>query len=795
VSVDVATLSLKVDSTDVKGATSAMDRMTSVGSGLEGVVKKVVAAWASWKVVEYAREAATLAARYETLGVVMGAVGRNAGYSQGQMALYAQALQQTGISAIESRNVLTMMAGAQMDLAKSSEMARIAQDAAVIGNINSSEAFQRMVQGIRSGETEILRTIGISVNFEQAYQKMGKTLGKTSKDLTDLEKLMARQNIVMEYGSKIAGAYEASMGTAGKQALSMTRYLEDLQVKVGEAFLPAFSESVMTLTGALKEANEWIDSNHAGITDLAQSMNSAVVSGEAFLGTLSQIAGGSGTASDSLEVLSTVFRGIGLTIATTADLIQTAVGDVAVIVGSLANIPGMDNPIYSWGKNQINGANALDKFLDSVEQGQGKVSAAAIKTEQLASAQEAVNKYTAEYNRLKGAMERAGDDSKENRDLLEQLGLWKDIFTFKVASLKAGTPEEMGPVAPAPMLGAASRNGPSGTGAGVSLFQREIELLKWQSEQYTKSAESASKHADAITKDNLALQDFVNSLQPAVVEAEKMAQVQYDLGWALADGIINQEKYNELLGTAKVKFTAAGQAAEGYKRSLQQDAARLSDPTSEAGQRLNDMFRGGLISAEIYQREMQKVRLEQLRLKAEAGNTWAIIGDVVTQNAGHATDAMVNWMDNLDGVGRSWKTLGDTVRSVISDMLVQMQRAIIQQQLMQPLMNWAGSAIGGMFTGGTTSGAMNSGAGYSFTGVGDIGAGAMSYGGSFSAPQSAQSTIIINIASDGTSNTKNSGNAMAQEIQRNVEPMVLKVIDKHMRPGGRLNPTSGGGMR
>lgn len=259
--MDVASLSIKIDSTDVKSATRAMDGATSSGINLESIIKKVAVGWGLMKVADYARDVATLAARYETLGAVMGVVGNNAGYTRAQMAGFEVELTKTGISMIGARDALTMMAGAQMDLTKSSQMARIAQDAAVIGNINSSEAFQRMVQGIRSGETEILRTIGISVNFEQAYQKIGQTLGKTSKDLTDLEKLMARQNVVMEYGSKIAGAYEASMGTAGKQLLSMQRYAEDLQVVFGGIFSDAFGVVVQTLNSALADTKKWLEQN------------------------------------------------------------------------------------------------------------------------------------------------------------------------------------------------------------------------------------------------------------------------------------------------------------------------------------------------------------------------------------------------------------------------------------------------------------------------------------------------------------------------------------------------------
>jgi hypothetical protein len=107
-------------------------------------------------------------------------------------------------------------------------------------------------------------------------------------------------------------------------------------------------------------------------------------------------------------------------------------------------------------------------------------------------------------------------------------------------------------------------------------------------------------------------------------------------------------------------------------------------------------FQGGLIPMERYQKRMTELEVGMMRLKAEAGDTWAIIGYTVTQEAGQATDAMVSWMNNLDGLGYSWKSLGDTVRNVLSDMVLQMQRAVIQQKLMQPLLNGLGAGIGTM---------------------------------------------------------------------------------------------------
>jgi hypothetical protein len=111
------------------------------------------------------------------------------------------------------------------------------------------------VNGISRGNVLILRNIGINVNLQAAYQQMAEGLGKSTRELTENERVQARLNAVMERGSDIAGTYEASMGTAGKQILSMQRYVSDLKTTFGETFSEALTIGVMALTDNLKDVN------------------------------------------------------------------------------------------------------------------------------------------------------------------------------------------------------------------------------------------------------------------------------------------------------------------------------------------------------------------------------------------------------------------------------------------------------------------------------------------------------------------------------------------------------------
>ncbi|MFH2075121.1 MAG: hypothetical protein ABIJ57_07205, partial [Pseudomonadota bacterium] len=210
----------------------------------------------AYKAVGAVSDIVMAAARYETLGIVMKVVGNNAGYTSEQMEGFAKGLEKTGISMAGSRETLTRMAQAQLDLTQATKLGRVAQDAAVIGNINSSEAFQRLVYGIQSAQVEMLRTIGINVNFENAYKSAEKQLGKNRDAFSESEKAAIRMNVVLEAGAGIAGTYEAAMGTAGKQMLSLERHFDNLKVLAGAAFTPALAEIVKMITGTVTDLNE-----------------------------------------------------------------------------------------------------------------------------------------------------------------------------------------------------------------------------------------------------------------------------------------------------------------------------------------------------------------------------------------------------------------------------------------------------------------------------------------------------------------------------------------------------------
>jgi len=216
------------------------------------------------------RSATLTAARTEELGLVLDVLAENArkaAVAEGDLAraetLTTQAVDGT-IAAVKERGITTQVAlkltsqfaRYELDMAQASDLARVAQDAAVISMQDSSEALDGLLHGILTYNPRVLRTYGITTQAEDAFKAFAAANGLAADELTNTQRAQAMLNAVLKEGQSISGAYEAAMGSAGKQLRSINRYWEEAKNALGEAFLPMLSKAVGALTDLLKWFNE-----------------------------------------------------------------------------------------------------------------------------------------------------------------------------------------------------------------------------------------------------------------------------------------------------------------------------------------------------------------------------------------------------------------------------------------------------------------------------------------------------------------------------------------------------------
>lgn len=251
---------LGVDSRDLNAGLDSAEKRTNKTMGAMGkVIAGLSLAAIAKQVAQFTLDATKLSARIETLGVVTRQLGKNAGYSEKQIDKLEKSIQKKGITTQASRQALAKMMQAELDLAHATDLARLAQDAAVISGTNSSEAFSRLVDVIATGNVRMARTMGLQVDFNKGYEKTAVQLGKTKEQLTAQEQAQARANSVLEEGTQIAGTYEAAMQSTGKQLESTPRYIEEFTRALGDRFIPALGEANKLFQEFLKTSTLLLD--------------------------------------------------------------------------------------------------------------------------------------------------------------------------------------------------------------------------------------------------------------------------------------------------------------------------------------------------------------------------------------------------------------------------------------------------------------------------------------------------------------------------------------------------------
>lgn len=257
----------RVTSSGMDGFTASMVKGAAAGNLIAESVKTALG-WLKQMTVEVAK----YAARTEVLGVVTQQLAKVNDISASKVDLLVNRIKALGITTQEAHGVVQRMIFAELDLGKAVDLARVAQNAAVIAGVDSSEALENIILGITTGQTRLLHNMGIQVSLLNVEAQAAKEVGHA---LSEHEKRSAMLNAVLKEGTKINGTYEAAMQKVGKQMTSLKRYFDEAKNAVGEQFLPIMQRVV---DGA-KEMAVWVKDNASSIADFAKTVGVLVAAG------------------------------------------------------------------------------------------------------------------------------------------------------------------------------------------------------------------------------------------------------------------------------------------------------------------------------------------------------------------------------------------------------------------------------------------------------------------------------------------------------------------------------------
>lgn len=259
---------------DITGAATAAGQQaagnisSSMTSGLKAVgglgmaVGKSVAtglAGATVAAAGFGVEAFRSAARASEMDAALQALAKANNLNVDSLRKVVGAVKAQGIELGVAQNLTAQFVRSNLDLAKASDLARVAQDAAVISGRNSTEVLDDLVHGITTQNTQVLRNAGIQVNATKAQDEYAASIGKSRSQLTEAEKAQATLNAVLAEGGKVAGAYKLAMEEPGKVLRSFPRIIDDIKISVGQGLVQAFGPLILQtydLAKALSKAVE-----------------------------------------------------------------------------------------------------------------------------------------------------------------------------------------------------------------------------------------------------------------------------------------------------------------------------------------------------------------------------------------------------------------------------------------------------------------------------------------------------------------------------------------------------------
>jgi phage-related protein len=219
------------------------------------------------------------AAEVQELDIALQALGQSTRYSYDQLSEAVNQIRGVGIASTAAQRAVIKLAQSNVDLTEAQQLATIAQNLSVTASVNSADALNSLVFAITTGQTRMLRQIGITAGATEAFAIYGRTIGKSASDLTMAERRQAVLNLVLKEGAKVNGAYALAMQNPSKALKEMADNTRRLQEAVGKRLLAAFTKiilSVFVLTDRIQKAangtgafSKYLDAMEMLLTKLA----------------------------------------------------------------------------------------------------------------------------------------------------------------------------------------------------------------------------------------------------------------------------------------------------------------------------------------------------------------------------------------------------------------------------------------------------------------------------------------------------------------------------------------------
>lgn len=269
------TIRVVIEGVDKTGP--AFSKATSQAKGFVGGIGKSIAVFTGAQLAANALAGAISSLTGTVSGLVKGsfqmagtfqemeftalAVGRAMGLTEREIRGSIEALNEAGIRYDVAAKATATLARNQIDLSKATELATIAQATGILVGQDSSATMESLTRAAVTGNTFMLRRMGIMVNLTDVVKHYAQSQGVAVEALSQREIAEVRLQAIIDNSAAIMDVYEEAMESPTKALRSLAgRVIPELQAALGQTFLPAWATAITAIdaaakafTGALKE--------------------------------------------------------------------------------------------------------------------------------------------------------------------------------------------------------------------------------------------------------------------------------------------------------------------------------------------------------------------------------------------------------------------------------------------------------------------------------------------------------------------------------------------------------------
>jgi hypothetical protein len=143
----------------------------------------------------------------------------------------------------------------------STELLTLAADLASFNNASIEETINAIGAGLR-GESEPLRRFGVLLSADAVNaEALAMGLAKSNKEITDQDKVLARQSLILQQTTIQQGDFARTAEGAANAQRILAAQVEDSKTKIGQGLLPVYQQMLKLLV----PLTEWTSKNASAL--------------------------------------------------------------------------------------------------------------------------------------------------------------------------------------------------------------------------------------------------------------------------------------------------------------------------------------------------------------------------------------------------------------------------------------------------------------------------------------------------------------------------------------------------